>query len=68
MVTPSNIWVIQHKEDGIEISDLLPALKGGGSPFGRLISTLARPSTAPQTGVMELPGPAPRVIRPQQEA
>jgi len=35
-------------------------------PLGRLIGALARPSAAPRAGVMELPGPAPRVIRPQQ--
>ena len=44
-------------------SDLLPALNGS---LGRFTGALAPPSAAPRAGVMELPGPAPRVTRPHK--
>ncbi len=41
-----------------------PRPKERGFSFGRFIGAFAPPSAAPRAGVMELPGPAPRVARP----
>jgi hypothetical protein len=57
---------VHSPEHAAEVETYLTSSPPYRASLGRLTGAHARPSAAPQAGVMELPGPAPRVTRPQQ--